>query len=71
MIEIIQSEKQTEEKNPINGGDKMSHRRTGEEEYLNNGQKLPKFDENINLDIQEAQQTPNSMNSKTRHATNH
>lgn len=47
----------------------MNHIRTGEEEYLSNGQKLPQFDENLHLDLQEVQQTPNIMNLKTRHTT--
>ena len=47
----------------------MSHIRTGEEEYLSNGQKLPKFDENLHLDLKEVQQTPNIINLKTIHTT--
>ena len=47
----------------------MSHIRTGEEEYLSNGQKLPKFDENLQLDLKEVQQTPNIINLKTIHTT--
>lgn len=48
---------------------KMNHIRTGEEEYLSNGQKLPQFDENLHLDLQQVQQTPNIMNLKIRHTT--
>lgn len=37
--------------------DNMSHRRRGKSILRNNGQKIPKSDENINLHIQEVQQT--------------
>lgn len=40
--------------------------RKGQNKYLNNDHKLPKFCENINLPIQEGQQSPSKINTQKK-----